>query len=353
MKLVSHSELRMVFTTGLVNAFGAISGLPFSYYAPLTVIAMCVGTYGSSLEMGRQRIAGSVLGSALLVMMLNGLPAIPMPIAIAAALGALRLLGGLLGLQVGYKAGGMLLVMGWLEHADGLDSWIPYRLGWTLFGIVVALISLRLIWPDRSLDQILRGYGGLSQSLKKEFERLAERVDPRGSKQGIESMPDSWLSLRQALNQLRRQVPALLNELGSYPRRHPHYRLVSILDEAHSKLVGTVLGLERKEPSLQNLELLQQLHQAESDLLRCLAERLGEWHQTLSKGGPRLARPPAGQVSWPGSWDCLETLLVDPMANSASLERQERLASRLVHCRQARRAIEDAEANWAATFGRS
>jgi hypothetical protein len=45
--------------------------------------------------------------------------------------------------------------------------------------------------------------------------------------------------------------------------------------------------------------------------------------------------------------------LNDPTANSASLERLERIASRLMLCRQAEQAIRDAEANWAALLGRA
>ena len=37
-------ELRLAFLTGLVNAFGHVTGLADSYYAALTVPAVLVGT---------------------------------------------------------------------------------------------------------------------------------------------------------------------------------------------------------------------------------------------------------------------------------------------------------------------
>ena len=57
----------------------------------------------------------------------------------------------------------------------------------------------------------------------------------------------------------------------------------------------------------------------------------------------------------PRSWQDLGQELDNPTANSASLERLEqleRIASRLMLCRQAEQAIRDGEANWAAILGR-
>jgi uncharacterized membrane protein YccC len=105
MSLINRADLRLVFTTGLLNGFSSLSGLAFGYYAPLAVLAVCSGTYGSSLELGRQRILGSLLGGILLVVGVRGLQGLPMPVGLAIALGSLRLIGGALGLKVGYKVG--------------------------------------------------------------------------------------------------------------------------------------------------------------------------------------------------------------------------------------------------------
>lgn len=54
--LITRRDLRMAFTAGLGNGFSYLSGIPFGYYVPLAVFATAGGTYGASLELGRQRI---------------------------------------------------------------------------------------------------------------------------------------------------------------------------------------------------------------------------------------------------------------------------------------------------------
>jgi uncharacterized membrane protein YccC len=150
-----HNALRTALTAGLGNGFASLSGLEFSQYVALAVLAVSSGTYGAALALGRQRLLGTVLGSLLLLIGYEGLRGVPLPLAIAITLGALRLLGGLLQLQVGYKVGGMIIVMGWLVHEGGLATWIPIRFFWTSFGVLIALLGLRLFWPARSLDSSL------------------------------------------------------------------------------------------------------------------------------------------------------------------------------------------------------
>jgi len=276
--LMSPSELRLAFTTGLVNAFGSISGLPDSYYAALTVPAVLAGNYGGSIELGRQRILGSILGSVVLVIGLYGLKGIPIPVAMAISMGCLRLIGGLLGLKVGYKAGGLLLVMGWLLHSSQLTSWIPLRLAWTIFGILVALLSLQWFWPSRAFDQTLGALAALSLQVQANLKDLASRIDPSEAHPAPRPPTTNHLApLRTGLVAVRRIVPDLLLELGSNPKRHPAYRLVLLLDNANSRLIGSVIGLERRPPTFSGgHDLLRQLHQAEHDLLQQLADRLGQ-----------------------------------------------------------------------------
>ena len=64
--LITRRDLRMALTAGLGNGFGYLSGIPFGFYVPLAVLASAGGTYGTSLELGRQRILGTILGGALL-----------------------------------------------------------------------------------------------------------------------------------------------------------------------------------------------------------------------------------------------------------------------------------------------
>ena len=347
--LMSRSELRLALTTGLVNAFGSISGLADSYYSAMTVPAVLAGNYGGSIELGKQRILGSLLGSVVLVVGLYGLKGIPIPLGMAISMGCLRLLGGLLGLKVGYKAGGLLLVMGWLAHSSQLTSWIPLRLAWTIFGILVALLSLQWFWPSRAFEQTLMALAALSLQVQANLQDLAKRIDPGEFHVAPRSQSTNQLApLRSGLMAARRIVPDLLLELGSNPKRHPSYRLVSLLDNAHSRLIGTVVGLERRPPAFSgDRDLLKQLHQAEHDLLQLLAERVGQWASIFAEGGVRLPPPPQAPMVWPQSWIGVESLFSDSRCNQASPEQLERIASRLVLCRQAQRAIEEAEQGWA------
>ncbi|MFZ9849821.1 MAG: FUSC family protein, partial [Vulcanococcus sp.] len=112
--MTNRNAIRTAVTAGLANGFASITGLPDPQYVAMAVLAVSSGTYGASLELGRQRLLGTVLGSLLLLIGYTGLHALPLGVGLAITLGCLRLLGGLLSLKVGYKVGGMIVVMGWL-----------------------------------------------------------------------------------------------------------------------------------------------------------------------------------------------------------------------------------------------
>jgi hypothetical protein len=353
--LISRAELRMALTAGLGNAFASLSGLPFGYYVPLAVLAVGVGSYGGSLAMGRQRILGSVLGAALLVVGCEGLAGLPMPLGLAITLAALRLLGGLLGLQTGYKVGGFIVVMGWLVHDRQLASWIGLRLGWTCFGVVLALLSLRLFWPSQSLALLLRDFDALLEDLQALFGALADRVDPLD---GIAAQADPtsanrldasrYQALRGRLLALRRLRPALEEELGGSPRRHPTYRLIEAFDRASSRLVHAAGAMLRRPPPLGDPSLAADLQRAEADLLRCLVTRLGRWRLLLAQRQGVLPLAPSEPFPLPESWRQLEQAVQDPSCDTASLECLERLAARLMLCRLAQGEMVEAERQWSA-----
>ena len=276
-----------------------------------------------------------------------------MPLALALTLGALRLLGGLLKLQVGYKVGGIVIVMGWLVHEGGLAGWIPLRFFWTCFGVLITLLGLRLFWPARGLDSSLAQVATLLVQLQSCFRDLAARVDPAAAGQGADPIGISrYRALRNQLVAIRQQRPALLQELGTLPERHPATLLMANLEATASRLITLVGGLVREPPSLQDPQLVVQLHRAEAELLQAMADHLGQWERQI-RGRRGLPKPPDTGLQLPLSWQQLGQELNDPTANSASLERLERIASRLMLCRQAEQAISNGEANWLAILGRS
>ncbi len=351
--MINRNALSTALTAGLGNAFASLSGVEFSQYVALAVLAVSSGTYGGAIALGRQRLLGTVLGSVLLLIGYEGLRGVPMPLALALTLGALRLLGGLLKLQVGYKAGGMIIVMGWLVHEGGLASWIPIRFFWTSFGVLITLLGLRLFWPARGLDSSLDLMAGLLSQLQSCFHDLAARVDPNAAGQGADPIGiGRYRALRNQLVALRRQRPALLQELGTLPERHPATLLMANFEATSSRLITLVGGLVREPPTLQDPQLVMQLHRAEAELLQAMAGHLGQWERQI-RGRRGLPKPPESGLQLPRSWQDLGQELNDPTANSASLERLERIASRLMLCRQAEQAIRDGEANWVAIQGRA
>lgn len=351
--MINRNGLRTAFTAGLGNALASLSGVGDSQYVSLAVLAVSTGTYGGALALGSQRLLGTALGSVLLLIGYEGLRGVPMPLALALTLGALRLLGGLLKLQVGYKAGGMIIVMGWLVHEGGLASWIPIRFFWTSFGVLITLLGLRLFWPARGLDSSLDQMAGLLGQLQSCFRDLAARVDPAAAGQGADPIGISrYRALRNQLVAIRQQRPALLQELGTLPERHPATLLMANFEATASRLITLVGGMVREPPTLQDPQLVVQLHRAEAELLQAMADHLGQWERQI-RGRRGLPKPPDTGLQLPLSWQQLGQELNDPTANSASLERLERIASRLMLCRQAEQAISNGEANWLAILGRS
>ena len=351
--MINRNALRTVFTAGLGNAFASLSGVGDSQYVSLAVLAVSTGTYGGALALGSQRVLGTALGSVLLLIGYEGLRGLPMPLALAITLGALRLLGGLLKLQVGYKVGGIVIVMGWLVHEGDLASWIPIRFFWTSFGVLITLLALRLFWPARGLDSSMTQVAGLLDHLQSCFCDLAAQVDPAITGQGADPIGISrYRALRNQLVAIRRQRPALLQELGTLPERHPATLMMDNFEATASRLITLVGGLVREPPTLQDPQLVVQLHQAEAELLHAMAGQLGQWEGRI-RGRRGLPKPPEAGLEALRSWQELDQELSDPTANTASLERLERIASRLMLCRQAEQAIRDGEANWAAILGRS
>ena len=353
MPLITRADLRLTLTTGLVNGFSSISGLAYGYYAPLAVLAACSGTYGSSLEMGRQRILGSLLGGVLLEVGLRGLQGLPMPLGLAIALGSMRLIGGALGLKVGYKVGGIIMVMGWLVHDKELDDWLPLRLFWTVVGILMALLSLRLFWPSRSQRTVLATladlFAGLAEDLELEATALAPPAAPQAATTG--SAPEDGvarLRARQAtLQKLREQRPALDRELGTQPFRHPLHRLVDSLEAAASRLLSARRELA-EQPRLEqgSGSLLAILQADQAELLKVLAERLSLWSRLLGRERGLLPPPPGSPLLLPPAWQALEERFRDPRLDQLPPPQLEQLAARFTLGRLLHEAIETAERSW-------
>ncbi|MFN7678668.1 MAG: FUSC family protein [Cyanobacteriota bacterium] len=348
MPLITRPELRLALTTGLVNGLASLSPIPFGYYAPMAVLAVGSDTYGNTLEMGRQRIFGSILGMVVLTISRPGLGGMPLPLALGLALGAMRWIGGTLGLRVGYKVGGMIVVMGWLAHGEQLDAWVPLRLLWTILGIVAGLLSLALFWPSRGEARGLAVLAELFAALAEDLEGEASRAAaPAGPARTAFRTATAGQERQAALQNLRGLLPTVASELGDRPLRHPAFRLLETLEDAASRLVGASLTLAGL-PVPQAPELAQ-LQAGEADLLQGLADRLRLWCQSLEgRGDGSLPAPPTPPLTPPPSWLAIDGHLHHPALNQLPPRQLERLAARQTLCRQALDAVAAAERAWTA-----
>lgn len=344
-----RSDVRMAVAAGLSNAFTTFSGLPFGYYAPLAVLAVTSGTYGNAVGLGRQRVLGSVLGALVLILFYEGLKGIPFALGIALALGLQRVLGSLLNLQVGYKAGGIIIVMGWLVHHADLGVWVPLRLFWTVFGILVALACLRLLWPTSSLRDSWTGWAAVLRQLAEQLRIAAAFTQDPLTATPVAPGPRSTMPIVASMMAVRSLKPALLDELGGPRSTHPALPLLALIDESCSRLVGVVEALQHRHPH-QSMGDLAPIREGEAALMEVLADQLQCWAAQLAAqkrpGWEAIPPAPATALRLPQAWQEAETRLADPAVNRVSLDRLKRVAVRLRLLRQAIDALESTEQQW-------
>ncbi len=289
-----RDTLRLAATVTMVNGFASLTGLPFTTYASLAVLSVTVGSYGNTLELGRQRLIGTAVGAMVVFFGYRAWGHLPVMVALPLALLLARLIAGSLRLTVGYSVCCFVVVMGWLSHDQQLDSWIPLRLLWTAFGILMALLSLRLFWPSRARIQQREGLLQLLVDLGHALQELVHHApganQPRG--QYRRDQGQQLRRLRSSLLDLRAQRQGALQELGTQAARHPHARMWTLLDQACEALILDLDQLRRlPNPDWQAWGLESQATAAEIYITE-VARRLLRWQERL-RSSMQVQAPPS------------------------------------------------------------
>lgn len=270
----SKHDLRLAVVTGLSAGLGLLSPIPYGYYLPLTTTAVLSSTYGNSMKLGIQRLLGSLMGVIILVIFTRGLE-LPLPLSLGLALATTRLFGGLLGLQVGYKVAGNIIVMGWLVHEQDETIWGPIRLFWTGLGIVISLWASQSIWPSQTIPQLHAQLASLLDAIGQELTIESSRL-----KQGapIAIAPKRQqairLSLQQQLTAARQQQVFAQLELGVNPEQHSLHSLWSSIDLLASKFLTTLWAIKSLSLPLQEPARIKQLHHKEAELIDIMSRQM-------------------------------------------------------------------------------
>ena len=264
---ILRSDLRLALVTGLGAGFGLLNSVPFGYYVPLCTAAVLSGSYGNSMKLSIQRILGSVMGVLIVLLFSRGLQ-LPLALGLGLALASVRLLGGALGLQVGYKVAGNIVIMGWLVHNAEETTWGMSRLFWTAFGIVLSLWATRHIWPSGTIPSLHRQFARFIDELIEEFLLEQQRLeDVTPSRLPIARRRDRRTELLQKINALRQQRDHAQVELGLNPENHQLHQLWTALDLLISQLMSVLDGLRGLPAPVQSPPLIKSLHLQEAEVL--------------------------------------------------------------------------------------
>lgn len=342
-----RDTLRLALTVALVNGFATLTGLAFAMYASLAVLSVTVGTYGNTLELGRQRLIGTTIGAIVVFFGYRAWGQLPVLVALPLALLLARLIAGSLRLTVGYTVCCFVVITGWLTHEHQLGSWIPLRLFWTAFGIIMALLSLRLFWPSQARMQqrqgLLQLLVDLGHTLQEHLELQTRQTTPSESRRHL---TQRLRELRTHLLSLRDQRVNALRELGPLATQHPVAQLWELLDHACESLILDLDELRRLPAPLWQAWGLEPQHAAALAYSGAVAERLLAWQAVL--GRSLELQPPPQEPAPALPLESVQGAAAATAFAQLSPEQLQCVASRLVVLNRIQHVMESTEQRWQA-----
>ncbi len=279
----TRQELRLLLVTGLGAGFGLLSSIPYGFYLPLTTAAVLSSSYGNSMKLGIERLMGSLMGVIILIIVNKSLN-LPLPLGLGLALASTRLLGGILGLQVGYKVAGTIIVMGWLAHEDVEIIWGPIRLYWTSLGIVISLLACKWMWPSRTVPQLHQQYASLLDAIGAELHHegnILRHNNP--SSINHSNKQAKRIALVRQLNAARQQQVLAQTELGVNPEQHPLHLIWSKIDLLASQIITSLDALRSLPTPSNKSEIIKQLHHEEARLIDTMSTQILRISSELKK----------------------------------------------------------------------
>jgi hypothetical protein len=341
-----RDNLRLAATVTLVNGFSSLTGLPFALYASLAVLSVTVGNYGNTLELGRQRLVGTGVGAVVVFFGYRAWGHLPVEVALPLALLLALLIAGSLRLTVGYGVCCFVVVMGWLSHDQQLGSWIPLRLTWTAFGILMALLSLRLFWPSRARIQQREGLLSLLVTLGHTLQAIAGRhAEAREPEEQWRQRLGLRLNeLRTTLLGLREQRQGALVELAPLAGQHPLARLWELLDQACEALILDLDELRRLPASEWQAWGLESTATAADQFVAEVAQRLLGWQERLRQ--PLRLPPPPSEPGPVLPVHTLQTAEAAVAMQHLSPSQLQRVASRLMVLNRIDHTLASTEQQW-------